>query len=54
MAAQPSLHPTKYAGVVMEGVAAFLSIFLGLKLAPTKQRYLILPTSPHQGATQYP
>jgi hypothetical protein len=46
--------PTKYAGVAMVALRAFSGTLRGLKLAPPKWRYLVPPTSPHQGATQYP
>ena len=34
--------------------SAFLSSLRGLRLVPANWRYLVPPTSPHQGATQYP
>jgi len=34
------------------GVGAFSSTLRGLKLVPAKTRYLVPPTSPHQGATR--
>jgi hypothetical protein len=42
--------PTKYAGVVMVGVGAFSGSLRGLKLVPSKLRYLVPPTSTPEGA----